>query len=388
MVLVARSFDVPVPDELAQPVGGAKLTVNVQLVPPDRVFPEQLSDAMLKGDASGFADAIVPITRSPPAAFAIVTVCFTDFPSRTLPKGICRSSTGETESVILMRPTVVDDPVPLTFTVTELFAGSLLGILRLSLKVPVAVGANEIVTVQDADGAMVWFEQLSPVTEKGAASGLVEPTAPITSPAFPLFVTVIVCVAEVPAVTLPKGTSRSVVGATESVTVIAGVGAAAPVPLTFMVTELFAGSLLGMLKLSVKVPVAVGANEIVMVQEADGATVWFEQVLFVMEKGAASGFVDPMAPMMRFAVPVFVTVTVWFAEEPVFTLPKGTDRSVAGATESVTEIAGAGGGVLLTTVKKFVATISSPWLGLEEGFQQFVVIEPEQVVWNGPGLYT
>jgi len=47
-------------------------------------------------------------------------------------------------------------------------------------------------------------------------------------------------------------------------------------------------------------------------------------------------------------------------EEPALTLPKGTDRSVAGATESVTEIAGAGGGVVLTTVKEFVATISWP----------------------------
>ncbi len=106
-----------------------------------------------------------------------------------------------------------------------------------------------------------------------------------------------------------------------------------------------------------------------------------------MEKGAASGFVEPIAPTIRLAVPVFVTVTVWFADEPVLTLPKGTERSVVGATESVTEMAGAGGGVVLTTVKEFVATISSPWLGLEEGFQQFVVIVPEHVVWNGPGLY-
>ena len=78
------------------------------------------------------------------------------------------------------------------------------------------------------------------------------------------------------------------------------------------------------------------------------------------EKGAASEFVDPMAPTSRLAFPVFVTVTVWFADEPVFTLPKGTDRSVVGDTESVTEMAGAGGGVLLATVKEFVATISSP----------------------------
>ncbi len=75
------------------------------------------------------------------------------------------------------------------------------------------------------------------------------------------------------------------------------------------------------------------------------------------------------------------------AEEPALTLPKGTDRSVAGATESVTEIAGAGGGVLLATVKEFVATISSPWFAGEEGFQQFVMRVLEQVVWNDPGLY-
>ncbi len=273
MVLVARSFEVPVPDELAQPVGGVKRTVNVQLVPPDRVFPEQLSDAMMKGEASGFADAMDPITRLPPAVFAIVTVWSTDLPSRTLPNGICRSSMGFTESVTLIRPTVADEPVPLTDTVTEGFAVSLFGMLKLSVKVPVAVGANEIVRVQDADGAMVWFEHVSAVTEKGAASESVAPTVPITRPAFPLFVTVTVCVADVPAVMLPNGTSKSVVGATESVTEMAAVGTAAPVPLTFMVTELFAGSLLGMLKLSLKVPVAVGANAIVRVQDADGAMV-------------------------------------------------------------------------------------------------------------------
>lgn len=108
---------------------------------------------------------------------------------------------------------------------------------------------------------------------KGAASGLVDPTAPTVRPAVPEFVTVTVCVAEAPTVIFPKGTSRSVVGATESVTVIAAVGAVAPVPLTFTVTVLFAGSLLGILKLSVKVPADVGANATVRVQEADGAMV-------------------------------------------------------------------------------------------------------------------
>ena len=156
---------------------------------------------------------------------------------------------------------------------------------------------------------------------------------------------------------LPKGTDRSVVGATESVTEMAGVGAAAPVPLTETVTEGFAVSLLGMLTLSVKVPVAVGAKATVRVQEAAGLMLWFEQVSFATEKGAASAFVEPTAPITRLAVPVFVTVTVWLADAPAFTLPKGTDRSVVGATESVTEMAGA---AALATVNELIAMISSP----------------------------
>jgi len=117
-------------------------------------------------------------------------------------------------------------------------------------------------------------------------------------------------VVEEPALTFPKGTDKSVVGATESVTVMAAVGTAAPVPVTFMVTELFAGSLLGILKLSVKDPVEVGAKATVIVQDAVGAMAWFEQVSVFMEKGAASGFVEPIAPTARLAVPAFVTVTV------------------------------------------------------------------------------
>jgi hypothetical protein len=91
--------------------------------------------------------------------------------------------------------------------------------------------------------------------------------------AVPVFLTVTVCEAAEPTMTVPKGTWRSVVGATESVTVIAAVGTAAPVPLTFIVTDAFAGSLLGILKLSLKVPVAVGAKATVTVQEAAGAMV-------------------------------------------------------------------------------------------------------------------
>jgi hypothetical protein len=138
------------------------------------------------------------------------------------------------------------------------------------------------------------------------------------------------------------------------------IAAVAPVPLMFTTTDAFAGSLLGILKLSEKVPAAAGANAILTVHEAAGATLWFEQVSFVIENGAERGFVEPTAPITRLAVPLFVTVTVWLADEPAVTLPKGTERSVVGATESVTEMAGAGGGVVLTTSKTLAATISSP----------------------------
>ena len=108
---------------------------------------------------------------------------------------------------------------------------------------------------------------------KGAASGFDEPTAPMTRLAVPVFLTVTVCEAEEPTMTLPKGTERSVVGATESVTEIAGVGTAAPVPLTFTITELFALSLLGILKLSEKAATEAGAKTTFRVQEAEGAMV-------------------------------------------------------------------------------------------------------------------
>ena len=206
--------------------------------------------------------------------------------------------------------TAIAAPVPLTFTTTELFAVSLLGILKLSDSVPVESGANATVRVQDADGAMVWFEQVSVFIEKGAANGSVEPTAPTVRAAFPLFVTVTVWVTDVPAAIDPNGTKRSFVGVTESVTVILGTGTVPPVPLTLMVTELFAGSLLGILKLSDSAPAEVGAKATVRVQDADGTMVWFEQVSVFMEKGAASAFVEPIAPTTRLAVPVFCIVTV------------------------------------------------------------------------------
>ena len=117
------------------------------------------------------------------------------------------------------------------------------------------------------------MEQVSAVIVKGAVRESVEPTAPIARAAFPLFVIVTVCVAEVPAAAVPNGTSRSFVGATESVTEITGAGTVPPVPLTFTVTVLLAGSLLGILKLSDMVAVEVGANAIVRVQVAAGTMV-------------------------------------------------------------------------------------------------------------------
>jgi hypothetical protein len=215
--------------------------------------------------------------------------------------------------------------------------------------------------VQDAAAAIVWFEHESVLIENGAASGFAEPIAPMTRLAVPVFLTVTVCVAEDPDVTLPKGTLRSVVGETESVTEIAGTGAAAPSPLTLTVTVLFVVSLLGREKLSENVPVAAGAKTTVMVQDAETAIVWFEHESVLIENGDASGFAEPAAPMTRLAVPVFLTVTVCVAEDPDVTLPKGTLKSVVGETESETVIAGA---EAPATVKELVATISSPWLGL------------------------
>jgi hypothetical protein len=82
--------------------------------------------------------------------------------------------------------------VPLTFTTTELFAVSSLGILKLSDSAPVEVGVNATVRVQDADGAMVWFEQVSVFMEKGAVSEFAEPIAPTARLAVPVFFTVTV----------------------------------------------------------------------------------------------------------------------------------------------------------------------------------------------------
>jgi hypothetical protein len=54
---------------------------------------------------------------------------------------------------------------------------------KLSVKVPVAVGAKATVIVQDAVGAMAWFEQVSVFGEE-CGQQIVEPTAPLRGPHF------------------------------------------------------------------------------------------------------------------------------------------------------------------------------------------------------------
>ena len=143
-----------------------------------------------------------------------------------------------------------------------------------------------------------------------------------------------------------------------------------------MVTVPEAVSLLGMLKLSVNAPAVVGENVMLIVQVAVGAIVWFEHVSFVREKGATRGFDDPIAPMTRLAIPLLPIVTIFELSDPTETLPKGTDRSVAGATGSVTVIVGEGAGVLLATAKVFVDMISSPWLALFGSTRHLVPKKP------------
>ncbi len=129
-----------------------------------------------------------------------------------------------------MRGTGVDPPVPLTLTVTVLLAGSLFGMLKLSLVAPDDAGANSTDSVHDAAGTMVWFEHVSFFREKGAARESAEPIVPITRLALPSFLTVTVCEAVVPIVTVPNGICRSVVGETESITVMEGADAGGGVP--------------------------------------------------------------------------------------------------------------------------------------------------------------
>ena len=231
--------------------------------------------------------------------------------------------------------------VPETFNVTVGLFGSFDGTSRLSLETPGAVGANLTLKVQLAAGGTVWFEQLSFTTLNGAASASAEATAPTARPALPLLVTVTVLSSVVFSVMLPKGMSRSPVGATESVTEMLGTGAAVAVPETFNVTVGLFGSFDGTSRLSLETPGAVGANLTLKVQLAAGGTVWFEQLSFTTLNGAASASAEATAPTARPALPLLVTVTVLSSVVFSVMLPKGMSRSPVGATESVTVMLGA-----------------------------------------------
>ena len=108
--------------------------------------------------------------------------------------------------------------------------------------------------VQLAVGVSIWLLQLSNAVtnSNGAASGLAKATSPIERLALPVLATVIVLSVEVPTVALPKS-----IAAVE--TVMFGVGTGMPSPLTLIVTVAVSGSSDGISKLSLRIPVAVGA---------------------------------------------------------------------------------------------------------------------------------
>ena len=208
---------------------GENRAVSVQLAAGARVCPEQVSFRMVNGVARGFTCAIVPMTRLSFPALETVTVWSEEVPTVTLPKGICRSAGGATESFTAMSGTGVGEiPVPATLIVTGFSSGSLEGILKVSFAAPVAVGENRTVIVQLADGARVCPEQVSVPAGmlNGAASGFAEATVPITRLAVPALVTVTVWSEEAPTVTLPNRTWLSFAGGTESVTAMSGAAVA------------------------------------------------------------------------------------------------------------------------------------------------------------------
>src|SRR6185369_16849112 len=94
-----------------------------------------------------------------------------------------------------------------------------------------------------------------------------------------------------------------------------------PVPFTLTVTD---GRLLGISKVSLAGPLAVGAKWTVSVHVAEGAIVWPEQVLFRKVNGAARGLALAIVPMTRFAPPVLVMVMIASADKPAFTAPNGS----------------------------------------------------------------
>ena len=201
----------------------------------------------------------------------------------------------------------VGAPVPLILTVTGFSSGSSDGIATLLLNIPVVVGAKCTSKVQLSVGITTKLEHVSFSMLNGAAGAT---SAKRVKLALPSFVTVTVWSAVVISVTLPNGTCRSAAGATESVTVMSGTGIADPVPSTVTVTGSSSGSSDGISKLSFDGVAAVGAKRTSNVQPAAGFKTALEHVSFRMLNGAASGLAAAILPIVRSAVPSFVTVTV------------------------------------------------------------------------------
>ena len=137
-----------------------------------------------------------------------------------------------------------------------------------------------------------------------------------------------------------------------------------PEPFTVMITDVWPVTLVGTSNVSVTWPSAVGAKWSDSVQVVDGAIVAPEQVLFVILKGAASGSAFAIVPRTRFAVPVFVMVTVASAELPTVTPPNGMVRSFAGGMESVTEMPGTVVGLPVPLKAKAKAGVTGSLLGM------------------------
>ena len=88
--------------------------------------------------------------------------------------------------------TATAPPTPVSVMVCVTMVGPTTGKLKLSLNVPVAVGANSTVTVQLAPLATVVLEHVSPTIEYGAAKAFEPATCPM-SMAVPAFVRVMTC---------------------------------------------------------------------------------------------------------------------------------------------------------------------------------------------------
>jgi hypothetical protein len=92
-----------------------------------------------------------------------------------------------------------------------------------------------------------------------------------------------------------------------------------PIPFKVNVTGFLSGSLEGIFELLEKMPAEVGENWYVTVQLALGDKVSPEQLSVILLKGRDGGV---MVPMMRLALPSFLTVTCLSEVLPTITSPK------------------------------------------------------------------